>query len=373
MRLAVVAPPWYEVPPRAYGGTEAVVALLVEGLARRGLDVTLFAAGGSTADVRRESVFAEPPTAHLGETAFELAHDLGCLLRLEGFDLVHDHSGTLFVALAASREQPLVHTVHGSLDGLAGQSLSWAASLNPHARLVALSRSQRASAPSLPWVGTCPNGIDPSRYPFHPDDDGYLLFLGRMSPDKGVHRAIEVARAARTPLVIAAKCREPSEHEYFATVVRPLLGPDVMHLGEVAHGDRVRLLQGARALLFPIDWDEPFGLAMIEALACGTPVVATRRGAVPEVVDDGVTGIVVDDWRAMVDALPRADRLDRRAMRDAVERRFSPEPFVDRYLDVYERVLGELARTTLDAALDPRRTLPRADVFRAARRGRHTS
>jgi glycosyltransferase involved in cell wall biosynthesis len=173
-------------------------------------------------------------------------------------------------------------------------------------------------------------------YPFVPERGDYLLFLGRMTADKGAHRAVAVAMESGLPLKLAGKCREPLERRYFDELVRPHLSDRIQYVGEVTHGEKVELLQHARATLFPIEWDEPFGLVMIESMACGTPVLATRFGAVPEVIDDGVTGVIVDSWRAMPDVLDRADALDPRAQRRVVEERFSPERMVADYVGAYE-------------------------------------
>ena len=185
-----------------------------------------------------------------------------------------------------------------------------------------------------------PNAIDLSFYPFAPARGDYLLFLGRMSPDKGAHRAVAVALEAGLPLKIAGKCAEPAEQEYFDAMVRPHLGDGREYVGEVSHGEKVELLRAARATLFPIEWEEPFGLVMIESMACGTPVIATRWGAVPEVIEHGRTGIIVDNWGHMAEALEAADKLDPAEMRRSVEERFTPERMVADYVAAYESVLG---------------------------------
>src|SRR5437764_1686313 len=183
----------------------------------------------------------------------------------------------------------------------------------------------------LSWIANCHNALDFSVYPFRPTTGDYLLFLGRLSPDKGAHRAIAVAMEAGLPLKLAGKMREPDELEYFAQFVEPHLGNGIEWLGEVTHGEKVELLQHARATLFPIEWEEPFGLVMIESMACGTPVIATRRGAVPEVIEHGRSGIIVDDYRIIPAALEEADRLDPRELRRYVEERFSPLRMVRDY------------------------------------------
>ena len=208
--------------------------------------------------------------------------------------------------------------------------------------LISLSLNQRKPQPDLPWVATCPNALDLDAYPVHTERGEYLLFLGRMSADKGCHRAIEVATEVGVPLKIAGKMREPAEREYFETYVAPHLGEGVEYLGETSHGKKVALLQNARATLFPIDWEEPFGLVMIESMACGTPVIATRWGAVPEVIEDGRSGVIVDDYHEMAGALADADRLEPLECRRYAEERFSAGRMVRDYESAYEAVLARV-------------------------------
>ena len=197
---------------------------------------------------------------------------------------------------------------------------------------MSLSLAQRRPRPDLPWLANVPNAIDLDRYPFEPHDGDYLVWLGRMTPDKGASRAINAAQKLGLPLKLAGKNAEPAEQAYFETHVRPHLDGEIEFLGEIGHDEKVQLLRDARAMLFPIDWEEPFGLVMIESMACGTPVIASRRGSVPEVIDDGVTGIIVDEWDTVDEALDRADTFQSQAMRDAVERRFAPQGMVADYI-----------------------------------------
>jgi glycosyltransferase involved in cell wall biosynthesis len=339
MRIAVLSPVWFPVPPPGYGGIEWIVHLLTEGLVAAGADVSLFASGDSRTAARLEAVYERAPTEWIGSTFWELRHTVSCLERAGEFDVVHDHSGLLGLALGALAPVPVVHTIHGPLTEDSGDLYESVCRMAPGAHLVSLSLNQRKPKPDLPWLANVPNALDLDRYPFHVGHDGYLLFLGRMSPDKGAHRAVEVARELGVPLRLAGKCREPLERAYFDAYVRPALGNELEYVGEVSHADKVALLQRARATLFPIDWEEPFGLVMIESLACGTPVIATRRGSVAEVIDDGVTGIIVDDHRQMPAALTRAEALDPRQLRATVRERFSPERMVSDYLAAYERAI----------------------------------
>ncbi len=238
---------------------------------------------------------------------------------------------------------PTIHTVHGPLDAIGGVVYEQIARVSPRVGLMSISMNQRKPKPSLPWVANCPNALDLGLYPFAPHSGDYLLFLGRMSPDKGAHRAIDVALESGLPLKLAGKKREPAEQAFFAEHVAPRLSPTIEYLGEVTHDEKVALLQEARATLFPIDWEEPFGLVMIESMACGTPVIATRYGAVPEVIEDGVSGIIVDDHHAMAAALERADQLDPAALRRFAEQHYSPERMVADYVAAYEEHIARLA------------------------------
>jgi glycosyltransferase involved in cell wall biosynthesis len=250
---------------------------------------------------------------------------------------VNDHSGLAGAALGGLTPTAFLHTVHGPLDGpVAPRIYEQIARVAPNVGLVSLSMNQRRPCPDLPWVANCPNALDLSVYPVQPHKGEYLLFLGRMSPDKGCHRAIAIARDAGLPLKIAGKMQDPEEKTYFKELVEPHLDGDIQYLGEVNHGEKVELLQNARVTLFPIEWEEPFGLVMIESMACGTPVIATRYGAVPEVIEHGVGGLVVSDYREMVAAIPEAEGIDPLECRRYVEERFAPERMVDDYVSAYE-------------------------------------
>jgi len=339
VRIAVLSPVWFPVPPSGYGGIEWIVSLLADGLADAEHEVTLFASGDSRTRARLGSVFETAPSEWIGHTYWELQHALRCLEHGSEFDVISDHTGMLGLTLGGLLETPLVHTVHGPLDGRPGEVYEQICRVVPSAHLISISMNQRRPRPELPWIANCPNALDLSVYPFQPQKGDYFLFLGRMSPDKGCHRAIDVAITAGLPLKIAGKRREPPEIEYFEQYVRPHLSSQIEYLGEVTHGEKVELLQDARATLFPVEWEEPFGLVMVESMACGTPVVATRYGAVPEVIDDGVSGIVVDDYREMVGALERADQLDPLELRRICEVRYAPERMVADYLTAYAEAI----------------------------------
>jgi glycosyltransferase involved in cell wall biosynthesis len=213
----------------------------------------------------------------------------------------------------------------------------------PRVGLISLSMNQRSPLPHLNWIANCPNALDLSLYPVHPHKGDYLLFIGRMSPDKGAHRAIAVAEQVGLPLKLAGKMQELREEEYFEAAVKPHLGGGIEYLGEVSHEEKVELLQNARVTLFPIEWAEPFGLVMIESMACGTPVIATRHGAVSEVIDDGRTGVVVEEHSEMASVIEQADTIDPMECRRYVEERFSKERMVADYEAAYEKALESAA------------------------------
>jgi glycosyltransferase involved in cell wall biosynthesis len=339
VRVAILSPVWFPVPPPRYGGIEWIVALLADGLADRGHDVTLFASGDSQTKAKLVSVFPDAPSEFIGQSNYELHHALACYEQADEFDIVNDHSGALSAALGGGSPTPVVHTVHGPLNRRAGELYEQIDRVAPRVGLISLSMNQRSPLPHLNWVANCPNALDLSLYPVHPHRGEYLLFVGRMSPDKGAHRAVEVAEQLGLPLKLAGKMQELREEEFFDEAVRPHLTDEIEYLGEVSHAEKVDLLQNARATLFPIKWSEPFGLVMIESMACGTPVIATRYGAVPEVIDDGRTGIIVEDHTEMAGVIQQADAIDPMACRRYVEERFSKERMVADYEAAYAKAL----------------------------------
>ena len=341
MRIAQIAPPWFPVPPPGYGGIEWVVAMLADGLAARGHEVTLFAPPGSRSRARLVSPLGfEPPRGSIGHEQMSAIHAAGAYLEAEagGFDLVHDHTNAVGPSIGAFAGVPVVHTLHGPFRELQSKLFSL---LARRLWFVAISQSQRALAPpGLRWAGVIPNGIPLDRYPYNEDKDDYLLFLGRVNPDKAPDLAIRAARRAGRRVVVCVKIAEEPERQYWREKVEPLLGSDVEVIGEVSPERKAELLARAAGTLFPIQWPEPFGLVMAESMACGTPVVAWRNGAAPEVVADGETGFLVSSLDEMVAAIGKLDRIDPRACRARVEARFSAEAMVAAYEAAYERVLA---------------------------------
>jgi glycosyltransferase involved in cell wall biosynthesis len=347
LRIAIPSPVWFPVPPSGYGGIEWIVALLADGLIDAGHDVTLFASGDSHTKAKLSYVYEEAPSQWIGRSHWELNHALACYANADEFDVINDHTGMTGLVLSGLVDAPVTHTVHGPLVGEPGEMYEQLAGLLPNLHLISLSINQRRPKPDLPWLANCPNALDLSVYPCKPHTGDYLLFLGRLSPDKGAHRAISVAMEADLPLKIAGKMQEPKEREYFEEFVEPHLGVHgIEYLGEVHHGTKVELLQDARATLFPIEWEEPFGLVMIESMACGTPVIATNRGAVPEVIEQGRSGIIVETYREMAAALEQADALDPLECRSYVEEQFSPERMVEDYVNAYREAMVGAALST---------------------------
>ena len=348
LRIAQLAPPVLAVPPVGYGGTERVVATLTEGLVHNGHDVTLFASGDSVTSAHLVPT-VERALWHEGADGAEFSPfwtiALGKLAaHMHEFDLVHNHLDFLAYPLSRLARCPVLTTLHGRLDlpGLLPLYSEFRES-----PLVSISDAQRRPIPNANWQATIYHGMDLSKLTFQPTPSEYLAYLGRISPDKGLDIAIRVARrtgrqlkiAARLPLRYRSDPEGQGDRLYFDEVIRPLLnGPDLELVGELQPTERDRFLGGATALLFPIRWPEPFGLVMVEALACGTPVLALNAGSVPEVIDDGRTGFVCSDENQLVEAVGRIDQLDRAACRAEAEQRFSAAVMVSAYERVYQRL-----------------------------------
>ena len=343
MRIAQIAPLAESVPPRLYGGTERVVAYLTEELVRLGHQVTLFASGDSASPARL--VPCTPRALRLDPAVRDPLPHLILMLervrqRAHEFDVLHFHiEPPLHFPLFRPLKGKTVTTLHGRLDLPDLQPLLAEFADMP---LVSISDSQRAPAPGQNWLATVYHGLSPRVCPCTVAPQGrYFAFLGRVSPEKGLDRAIEIARRAGVALRVAAKV-DPADEGYFRGCIAPLLGGPIEFVGEVGEQEKPSFLGNASALLFPIDWPEPFGLAMIEAMACGTPVLAWRNGAVPEVVENGLTGYIVDSLDAAVAKVPALMALDRTQVRRRFEARFSVFRMTQDYLEVYRSLARPL-------------------------------
>jgi glycosyltransferase involved in cell wall biosynthesis len=358
MRIAQVAPLFESVPPKYYGGTERVVSYLTEELVQQGHDVTLFASGDSV--TRARLISPCPQALRLDATCKDhLAHYVVMLEQLfretSHFDVVHFHIDYLHFPLARRHATPQVTTLHGRLD------LPDLVALYREFRdmpVVSISDAQRQPLPWINWQGTVYHGLPEQLYTFHDKPGAYLAFIGRIAPEKRVDRAIDIATRLDMPIKIAAKV-DAIDRDYFAGVIEPLLRhPLVEYVGEIGERDKDAFLGQAHALLFPIDWPEPFGLAMIEAMACGTPVIAYRRGSVPEVIDEGVTGFMVESLEEAVRAVKKVARLSRKRCRTVFQERFSAARMVSDYVTVYRQLVEARPISARHLATPP----PTADV-----------
>jgi len=339
MKIAQVSPLMESCPPQLYGGTERVVSYLTEELVRQGHEVTLFASGdsqtGATLRAACDRALRLDP-----ECKDPLPHYLVLLNQVartaDLFDIVHFHADYLHFPLFAPRWSKTLTTTHGRMDLPDYAPLFREFPMMP---LVSISDAQRLPMPSANWCGTVYHGLPSDLYTPGLGNGGYLAFIGRISPEKGPDKAVEIARRAGVPLKIAAKVDKVDLEYYNGKIKRLLKTPGVEFIGEIGESEKREFLRNAAALLFPIDWPEPFGLVVIEAMANGTPVVALRRGAVPEVVEDGVTGLVVDTVDEAVAAVPKALSLDRSAVRRRFEQRFTVERMAGDYIALYGEVL----------------------------------
>jgi glycosyltransferase involved in cell wall biosynthesis len=339
MKIAQVAPLYESVPPKYYGGTERVVSYLTEELVRQGHEVTLFASGDSI--TRARLVPSCPRALRLDKQCVDqLAHHIVLLEQVfqqaSLFDLMHFHLDYMHFPLLVRQRIPHVTTLHGRLDI---PDLVTVYQTFPAMPIVSISEAQRGPLPWLNWQGTVYHGLPEELYTFRDTPGTYLAFLGRISPEKGVDQAITIAQRVGMPLKIAAKV-DQADSEYFREVVQPLLGDTrVQCVGEVGEGKKDDFLGQAYALLFPIEWPEPFGLVMIEALACGTPVIAYGRGSVPEVLENGVTGYIVESLEAAVQAVAQISAISRTRCRAVFEERFAASRMAQDYLRIYRQLL----------------------------------
>jgi glycosyltransferase involved in cell wall biosynthesis len=349
MRIAQISPLTEAVPPKLYGGTERVIAWLTEELVALGHDVTLFASGDSQTSARLEAIW---PRALRLDTSVRDPMGLHMAMleqvrrQSDHFDVLHFHLDYYPFSLFSRQSTPFITTLHGRLDLPEHQPVFTTFSSMP---VISISNSQRRPVPQAGWVKTIYHGLPADLLTPKPVRPGYLAFLGRISPEKSVDRAIRIAERCGLPIKIAAKI-DRADRDYFEEQIRPLMSlPFVEYLGEINDAQKSEFLSGAIALLVPIDWPEPFGLVMIEAMACGTPVIAFNRGSVPEIIEDGLTGFIVEDETSAVGAIGQLSTLSREGVRARFEERFTARRMANEYLAVY-RQLAEAANPRLRLA-----------------------
>ncbi len=342
MKIAQISPPWERVPPPAYGGIEAVVSVLTEELVRRGHEVTLYATGDSLTSARLRAVcpvpLRESGLSRPRSLVTELVHVAQVLAEAEQYDVVHNHCGEILMAFSSLVATPLLTTVHGPMTP--DSQIAWDYYTGYYN---SISQAAKNGFPDKGYLGVVYNGIDVDSFPLCVEKDDYLLFLGRLSVEKGTHLAIEVARARGERLIIAGKV-DPVDRDYYEEQVAPRIdGSLVTYVGEADAARKRELFSRARCLLHPVTWPEPFGLVMAEAMACGTPVVGFGLGSVPEVVRHGETGFVVDTVEAMIEVVGRVDEIDPYRCRAHVVQTFSAEAMVDGYERLYQ-IIAEIEK-----------------------------
>ena len=346
MKIAMVVPPWFKVPPDKYGGIEAVVSLLAEGLVDKGHEVTLFTISSSTTRAEKFTVFADEMKAYLDKPPsnflnIAMTHSLASYIEISRgqYDIIHDHTWKEGLCSAAFLDVPVVHTLHSPLGEENKQFYSLLINL-PNIAFVTISDYQQTCLPVLNYVSTIYNGIDLSLYPYSEEGD-YLFYIGRFNPQKAPHLACEIAKRLGEKLILAGKVNEQAERDYFDQYIQPYLGSDIKFIGEVGGEDKMNLFSRGKGYLYPIQWDEPFGITMVEAMACGKPVVTFRRGSTPEVVADGVTGFVADTMDELVDDVKHIGDISPRKCRERVENMFTSAVMVDNYERTYFQLLGK--------------------------------
>jgi glycosyltransferase involved in cell wall biosynthesis len=341
MRIAQISPLTESVPPKLYGGTERVVSYITEALVELGHDVTLFASGDSQTSAKLNAVWPQSlrldPSIRDHMAPHMLLMEKVCQQSHE-FDILHFHMDYFSFSLFQRQQTPFITTLHGRLDLAEQQPLFDTFNEVP---VISISHAQRHTLPSANWLANVYHGLPENLYTPHDVEQGYLAFLGRISPEKRVDRAIRIAEKCGMKIKIAAKI-DRADDEYFDKEIKHLFSlPHVEYIGEINDSQKAEFLSGAKALLFPIDWPEPFGLVMIEAAACGTPVIAFNRGSVPEVIAEGVTGFIVEDELSAVSAVKKLPLLSRAKIRDYFEKHYTSKVMAKNYIDAYHKVIRE--------------------------------
>jgi glycosyltransferase involved in cell wall biosynthesis len=339
MRIAVIAPVWIPIPPEGYGGIERMLKLLVDELVELGHEITLFASGGSRTSGQHRIYCVDPPTHHMGETLYDAYHvgqAFGDISK-GGFDVVHDNSGFLGPAFARFLPLPVVHTLHGPFTA---EVTMFYSAFGDDCFYVAISQSQKNRCAGLNYLGVVYNAVDIEQNRYLGEKEDYLVHISRICEDKGTEIAVRMAKEKGWRLLLGGKIDSGRDREYFELKVRPFVdGEQIVYLGEVGQDEKVRIVSRARAFIFPIQWEEPFGLVMAESLACGTPVLALKRGAAPEVVEHGRTGFLADTLEELCGYQARISELEPEVCRKEAETRFSPRTMAESYLSIYSRAI----------------------------------
>ncbi len=348
MKIAMVMPPWYKIPPESYGGIEIIVSLLTDGLVEKGHEVTLFTISESQSKARIFTVFNEemksyldrPPSSFLN---IALTHTLASYFEIAkgNYDIIHDHTWKEGLACASFMNIPIVHTLHSPIDEENRRFYSLFRN-HPGIYFITISNFQQSCLPGLKYAATIYNSIEFSKYPFSEEKEDFFFYMGRFNAEKAPHLACEVASKLGKKLILAGKVHEEAERTYFDQYIKPYLNDNISYIGPLGHWseEKMRLFSRAKAYLYPIQWDEPFGITMAEAIACGTPVVTFKKGAAPEVIAHGVTGFVVETMEEFIEALEHIDEISPQACRNRAESMFTSRAMVDNYERAYLKILG---------------------------------
>ncbi|MHC1588731.1 MAG: glycosyltransferase family 4 protein [Methermicoccaceae archaeon] len=345
MKIAMVAPPWFSVPPERYGGIETVVSVLTEGLVANGHDVDLFTVGNAKTKANVFSVFDHPMREYLDALPASflntaVSHVIGSYIEISkhSYDIIHDHTWKEGLCCGAFIDTPVMHTVHGRFDDENRRFYSQFVGYSG-VHFTTISKFQQSQLPSLSYAGIVYNAVDIRKFPYVERKEDFFLYLGRFNPEKAPHLACEVAETQGLRLYLAGKINEKDEREYFDSHIKPHLNDKIVYIGEVSEGMKIELLSKSRGVLLPLQWDEPFGLVMIEAMACGTPVITFNRGAAPEIVEDRITGYVATTMDEFISGVENVDKISPKRCRERVEKMFSAASMTAGYERAYANVL----------------------------------
>ena len=351
MKIAMIVPPWIKLPPKGYGGIEVVVSLLTDRLVEKGHSVTLFSVGTTKTKGNLFSVFDDELIHYLNKPTSNFlnaaaTHTLTSYMEIEkgGYDIIHDHTWKEGLLCAQFIDIPVVHTLHSPIDGENKEFYKiFADYRSENIHFVTISDFQQKCLPGLNYARTVYNGLLFDKYPYSEQKEDYFFFIGRFNPDKAPHLACEIAKKLDLKLILAGKVNEKDEQEYFKKYIEPYLSNKIKFIGEVDHWskEKMDLFSKGKGYLYPIQWDEPFGITMAEAMACGTPVLTLKRGAAPEVVEHGVTGFVEDNLDDLVESIKLIDTIDPKKCRDRVKNMFTADVMVDSYEEVYKSIVKQ--------------------------------